>query len=166
MKYCQVTTESHPLAIAHPQFVEDINAIALAEGYIQPPIAFSNNETAINLDKVKRPVFVAQGVDLPKSMDMTVGLKSNDALQKEMLLVDFKLNVENPTRIRKIDMLEKVEHSSLLLGTAIPIRDEYIFVLQTAKVQEARRWFSRYHARIPQTYIAMDINTLKATYFD
>jgi hypothetical protein len=99
------------------------------------------------------------------SVDMAIGLKNGDDNNKEMLLADFKFNVDNPTNIRKIDMLEKVRFSSLLLGTHTSIREEYIFILRKEKVQEARRWFSRYHAKIPQTYIAMDINTFRDVYF-
>ena len=165
MKYCQTTTENHPLALAHPQFVEDINAIAMAEGHTPPPVVFSNTETAINLDKAKRPVFIAEGVDLPKSMDMTVGLKSDDALQKEMLLVDFKLNVDNPNRIKEIDLKGKVDGSILLLGSSIPIHGFNVFIFKNNIVEQAKNRLARRFCTLPATYIAMDLHTLKATYF-
>ena len=165
MKYCQDTTETHPLSLAHPHFVEDIHAIAMAEGYSRAPVIFENAERALNLDKVKEPIYNALGQDLPRSMDMTIGLKSDDTLHRQMLLVEFKLKVKIPTNVDGKDLIEKVNQSVKMLGETLPIREEYIFIFHSDIKEEARSRFSRRFTKIPRTYIVMDMETFKATYF-
>ena len=54
MKYCQTTTENHPIAVAYPYCIEDINTHLAGEGYSPLIPLFTLNETLIDLDEAER----------------------------------------------------------------------------------------------------------------
>ncbi len=164
MKYCKTTTETHPLALAHPQFVEDINTHISDEGYIGISV-FTQNETVLDLDEVETIIASIQSRLKNQSMDMTIGLKNDDSSIKEMLLVDFKFRMGNPNNLIQVDMMGKVTGSTNILGPSIQVRNEYIFVFQTNLVEQAINRMARMIPSIHSAYKAMDILTLKATYF-
>jgi len=147
-----------------PLSVEPIEAHIAGEGYVGLPL-FTNNEILIDLDCAEAVVAAAENRAPNQSMDMTIGLRNHDFTITEMLLVDFKFRMVNPNNLAQNDMRGKVAGSSLLLGTTIPIRNEYVFIVQPDKVQEARSRLSRMIPGIPNAYIAMDINALKLMYF-
>jgi hypothetical protein len=164
MKYCRITTEAHIVAISIPLTVEPIDAHIAGEGYVGLPL-FTNGETLIDLDSAEAIAAANQNRARNQSMDMTIGLKNHDSTTREMLLVDFKFRMINPNNLAQEDMKGKVAGSSLILGTTIPIRNEYVFIVQPNKVQEAKNRLSRMVPGIPSAYAAMDINDLKTAYF-
>jgi hypothetical protein len=166
MRYCRTTTENHPVAKAYPNCVEDINAHMADEGYTAVAPIFTHSETLIDLDNAERTDAILNHRLMNQSMDMTIGIKGHDAAAREMLLVDFKFNVINPNKLKEIDLKGKVDGSTLLLGTSIPVHGYFVFVFQPGIVEQARNRLSRRFCTLPATYIAMSIEDLKNKYFE
>lgn len=78
--------------------------------------------------------------------------------------VDFKLNIRNFSAL-KDDLEGKVNDSMLFLGNSIPIHNQYIFIFQSSKVQQARNRLQRMVPKIPNNYVAIDLSELIQKYF-
>jgi len=166
MKYCQDTTENHPVAIEYPHCIEDINTHLADEGYSPAGPLFIHNETVIDLDEAEMVYANQQNRPVSQSMDMTIGLRNKSGYKREMLLVEFKFNMKNPNNLSQVDMRGKVAGSINILGLTPPISSQYIFIFQPNLVEEARNRMARMIPGIPTDYIAMSIYDLKSIYFD
>jgi hypothetical protein len=165
-EYCQITTENHLFALSYPHCIEDINAHIVGEGYDGENPLFINGETVIDLDEAERVIALSEGDrERNQSMDMTIGLKNNDSSILEMLLVDFKFRMPNPENFKQVNMKGKVAGSSNILGSSVNIRSEYIFIVQSNLVEQARSRLARMIPIIPTAYTAMSIDDLKAKFF-
>lgn len=158
MKYCQITTASHPLSVRFPQYLEQINNIIISEhGTYQP----FNDEVALMLDKVKDD---SENKDIKryKSMDMVLGVK--DRTSALSLLVEFKLDCKNAINLSESDCRDKIKHSKILLfGSGIPVHNKYIFVFNDPILQVSRRIISNKLNNASGEVLSID--ELKAEYF-
>jgi len=166
MRYCQSTTENHPVALAYSGCVEDINTHLADEGYSPAAPLFIHNETVIDLDEAEEVYAAIEPRQLRQSMDMTIGLRDRRSSKREMLLVEFKFNMGNPNQLSQVDMTGKVAGSINILGLTTPIHSQYIFIFQPNLVEQARNRMARMIPGIPIAYIAMSIYNLKDIYFD
>jgi len=166
MKYCQVTTKNHPISLANLTIVEDFNTLLNAEGHVTSIAAFTNGEVVLNLDAVETLIAIAQGNRAKtKSMDCSFGIANNGRSIQLMVLVELKLNHQNPNNVNRAHLEEKVAGSVSALTNIIPIYANYIFIFRTDRKEEAKSRFFRMNPRIPNEYFVMDLAELKSTFF-
>lgn len=165
MKYCKTTTITHPVALAYPEIIEDINIVIEREGHQSTTIIFDTNTVVINLDIAEARVSLAEKRARSKSMDISFGAISADESSRKMVLVELRFNYENLRNVYKGALEEKIEGSKNILGGNIEIHEEYIFIFQTNLVEQAKNRFFRTRPSIRNTYRIMDINQLQALYF-
>lgn len=166
MKYCQVTTVNHPTSLANLTSIEDFNTLLTAEGHHASIAAFTNGEVVLNLNTVETLIAISQG-NRPKtkSMDCCFGIANNDRSIQLMVLVELKLNHQNPNNVNRAHLEAKVAGSVSALTNIIPIYANYIFLFRTDRKEEAKSRFFRMNPRIPNEYFVMDLSELQSTFF-
>lgn len=167
MKYCQNTTESHPLSKKYPQCLDKINSIifgeTLAENHDKINQPF-NDEVALKLDKVKE---CSENSDVKKmhSMDIVLGVKDeNDSFSS--LLVEFKLNCKGIKSLTDSDCKDKIRDSKIILfGSGETVRNSFIFIFNNDYLSknEARNEISRKLNN--RTIEVLSIDQFKEKYF-
>lgn len=165
MKYCKSTTRSHRIAVAHDRCLHDLNHLIVQEGFSGFIPLFTNAEIVINLDKAEEIIADAAGRQKNKSMDMAIGLAKSDSTVREMLMVEFKFNLNDFYYLKKTDLEGKVAGSALILSNVPSITNLFIFIFKTNHIQEAKNRLARMIPKINSNYVAMDIHNLQATYF-
>lgn len=168
MEYNKDKTINHSIVIQHPCCVQDFNEVVKKEDdglKIKDDVPnFISDAKVLNIDDAKNEKYpIEMGEERPKSMDITFAISDNN--DSEMVLVDFKLNVRSPNTLKKDGLERKVSDSIVFLGNSIPIHNQYIFVFQPKKVQEARNRLQRMIPKIPNNYVAMDLQDLIKRYF-
>lgn len=169
MKYDKQKTISHPVSITYSCCIQDFNEVVKNEddelNAKQYTCVFLSSVEVLNLDCAKDKKYpIEVGKERPKSMDITFAISENN--DSEMVLVDFKLNVRNPNTLKKDGLERKVSDSIVFLGNSIPIHNQYIFVFQPKRVQQARNRLQRMIPKIPNNYVAMDLQDLINRYFE
>jgi len=159
MRYNQIATESHPLALRYPKHLQNINAIIVREGGMIQPFT---NEVAINLDEAKRN---SDNTDVKEmcSMDMLLEISNqNDTVLS--LLVEFKLDCKNAQNISEKEYRKKIRHSKILLfGSGIPIHHKYVFIFNDNLLNLSRRIISQ---RLTNAFAeVLSIDEFKTNYF-
>lgn len=126
---------------------------------------FLSSVEVLNLDCAKDKEYpIEEGKERPKSMDITFAISEND--KAEMVLVDFKFNMENPNNLTTEELVGKVNDSIAFLGNSTPIHNQYIFVFQpNIKHIAERKLYRRMLGKIPNNYKAMDLQDLIKRYF-
>lgn len=166
MKYCQVTTKNHPTCLANLTIIEDFNTLLAGEGHIGLTAAFTNGEVVLNLDSLETLIAIAHGNRAKtRSMDCTFGISNDDRSIQLMVLVELKLNHQNPNNVNRAHLEEKVAGSVSALTDIIPIYANYIFIFRSDRKEEAKNRFFRMNPRIPNEYFVMDLPELKSTFF-
>jgi len=166
MKYCQTTTENHPVSSKHFSCIENINLLLTNEGHIGTAVLFINDEVVLNLDCVEAIIALNDDDrERNKSMDFSFGIANDDKSIQLMVLAELKLNSLNPNHIRMDHLKEKVAGSILALTNSIHIYANYIFIFRTDRKEEARSRFFRMNPRIPNEYLVMDLAELHYTFF-
>jgi hypothetical protein len=165
MKYCEETTRNHPIAVKYNTFLESLEHLIRREGYSNPANLFINGEIVLDLDQTEKFVAEVEGRLPNKSMDFAMGIKNHSATRRSILLVELRLNYNNPNNLDRKEIVGKVEGSVNLLSPYIPVYGEYIFIFRTEKIQEAISRLFRMIPKINSQFIVMDIDTLKKEYF-
>jgi len=165
MKYCKATTVNHPVSVAHKICLTDFNALLIVEGHISPVPPFTNNEIVLNLDCVETLLAIAANRNKNRSMDCAFGIANDDKSVQLMVLVELKLNHQNPNHVKREQLEEKVGGSISALTNVIPIYANYIFLFRSDRKEEAKNRFFRMNPKIPNEYFVMDINELQYTFF-
>lgn len=168
MRYCQETTQSHPLS-KHVDCLKQIKQII--EENIEPKNIFriNNNfvfqeEIAFDLDKIKD---CSNDNDIKgyRTVDMFCGMKDIEN-NKTILLVEFKLNC-NGTKSLPDQCKGKIEDSKILLfGGGFPIHSN-VFVFNDKLLSELRDeivLIIRRRLNHPNAEV-LSIQELKANYF-
>lgn len=167
MKYDKQKTIDHPISIQYPCCIQDFNEVVKEEDNVlkekQYTCVFLSNIEVLNLDYAVKKNYLINNIQRCNSMDITFAISEND--NSEMVLVDFKLNVRNPENLKKEDLEGKVNDSIVFLGNSIPIHNQYIFIFQLSKVQQARNRLQRMVPKISNNYVAMDLSELIQKYF-
>lgn len=164
MKYNKVETKKHIVSQENPCCVKDFNQIVLDEddSLAVLPNIFTDAEV-IDLDCVEIEKARSEHRNQNRTMDTTFAISDSSAI--EMLLVELRFNYVNLANLNRIELLEKVSGSELILGTTVNIHQDYIFIFQPHLVQQAINRLQRMNPRIPNNYIAMDLNELFLRYF-
>ncbi|MFB9120500.1 hypothetical protein ACFFUE_04785 [Bergeyella porcorum] len=164
MKYDKQKTINHPVSTTYPCCIQDFNEVVKNEDKSLSQIPnLLNDVDVLNLDCAKDKKSIEVGEERPKSMDITFAISENN--NSEMVLVDFKLNFINPDNLSRENLVKKVNDSIVFLGNSIPIHNEHIFVFQHNKVQQAINRLQRMIPKIPNNYVAMDLQDLINNYF-
>lgn len=170
MEYNKDKTINHPISIQYPCCVQDFNEVVKKEDdglKIKDEIPnFISDVKVLNIDDAKDEKYpIEMGEERPKSMDITFAISEDD--KAEMVLVDFKLNVVNPNNLTTAELVGKVNDSITFLGDSISIHNQYIFVFQpNIKHIAERKLYRRMLGKIPNNYIAMDLQDLINKYFN
>lgn len=164
MKYNKAETKKHIVSQTYPCCVKDFNQIVLDEddSLVTLPTIFTDVEV-LDLDCVEIEKARSEHRNQNRTMDSTFAI--SDANSLEMLLVELRFNYTNLANLNRIVLLEKVAGSTLILGNSVKINEDYIFIFQPNLVQQATNRLQRMNPRIPNNYIAMDLNQLILIYF-
>lgn len=164
MKYNKVETKKHIVSQTYSCCVKDFNQIVLDEddSLVELPSIFTNVEV-LDLDCVEIAVARSEHRNQNRTMDTTFTI--SDASKLEMLLVELRFNYTNLANLNRIELLEKVAGSKLILGNSVKIFEDYIFIFQPSLVQQAINRLQRMNPRIPNNYVAMDLGQLLSIYF-
>ena len=92
-------------------------------------------------------------------MDCTFAI--SDDSKTEMLLVEFRFNYKNLQNLNRNKLVDKVECSQEILGNSIPINEKSIFIFQKNLKAQAQSRIYRMYPRVPNNYLAMDLDDLK-----
>lgn len=164
MKYNKVETKKHVVSQENPCCVKDFNLVILNEdnSLAVLPNVFTDVEI-IDLDCVEIEKARSNNRNQNRTMDTTFAISDSNALK--MLLVELRFNYVNLANLNRNELLEKVSGSELILGTNVTIHQDYIFIFQPHLVQQAINRLQRMNPRIPNNYIAMDLDELLQRYF-
>jgi hypothetical protein len=164
MKYDKLETNNHSVNLSHPCCNKDFNQILLDEDdslAILPNVF--NAAVVIDLDCVEVENARNEHRNQNRTMDVTFAISDTNNL--EMLLVELRFNYKNLANLNRIELLEKVDGSTLILGNTVKVNGDYIFIFQPHLVQQAINRLQRMNPRIPNNYIAMDLSVLVQKYF-
>ena len=100
MKYCKTTTMNHSVSLVHSDCIENINELVQREGHDVNELVFINKEICLNIEIVESKVAALENRNRNKSMDFAIGLSNSLTNDKEILLVELKLNLQNPRNIK------------------------------------------------------------------
>jgi hypothetical protein len=166
MKYCYSTTINHSIDKLCPSVLENINTLLAREGLISSVPVFPKMEMVLNMDDAEALISSFGPRSTQKSMDLSFGISNADLSERQMVLVDIKLNVKpSLSSIVKEELTEKIVGSRTLLGNEIQIHGQYVFIFQDNLVELARRLFFRWNPRLDGENTAMSISQFRNTYF-
>jgi hypothetical protein len=121
----------------------------------------------IDFDCIEEKLSSLQHRKKVKSVD-SIFVISDNSLNREIVLVELRLNYTNMANLVRKELEEKVKETIKTLKSFenINIHSEYFFVFQPNRTQQARNRLNRMNPKIPTTYISIDINSLKQRFFD
>ncbi|MGL4807046.1 MAG: hypothetical protein ACRC26_11945, partial [Bacteroidales bacterium] len=122
MIYSEGKTRAYSSSLKIPNILEDLNSLLCKEGAKKPP--FTNKEVVINLDSYETERARRTRGDKRQTMDFCMGMHSS-----KILLVEAKLNVSNPAKLKKTDLDGKSNYSkSIFNGLGINISNHLVFL--------------------------------------
>lgn len=164
MKYNKEKTLDHIISKTFPCCVKDFNQVILDEDDNLNNIpSFFTDVLVIDLDCVEKNKAKTERRIQCKTMDNTFAISNVSSI--EMLLVELRFNYRNLSNLDRNELLGKVSGSINLLGNSVVINDNFIFIFQPDLLQQAINRLQRMNPRIPNNYIAMDLNQLMSVYF-
>ena len=170
MTYNRIETLNHFIAKAYPSFVKDLNLIILTnDNQLKTIPEYFTEVVALDLDDIQEEI----ATQLKKNKDSSV---VSDELRKRVILVEIKLNVENPNNYfngnkSRRALCKKIEDSTKLLGDTLPIKNTYYLVFKPYSPQGkpvleiAKRLLFNISQELHQNYKAISIEELKQTFF-
>lgn len=168
MKYSKEETLKTSLAQQFKRCVKDYNIIFRDndDNLRTIPNYFTDVEV-IDFDCIEEKLSCLQHRKKVKSVD-SIFVISDNSLDREIVLVELRLNYINMANLKKEELEEKVRETIKTLKSfeKINIHSEYFFVFQPNRTQQARNRLNRMNPKIPTTYISIDINSLKQRFFD
>ena len=167
-KYNKEETLNTSLAQQYNECVKDYNIIFKDnDNNLDVTPSYFTNVEVIDFDCIEEKLSGLQHRKPVKSVD-SIFVISDNSLNREIVLVELRLNYVNMANLEKKELEEKVEETIKTLKKIenINIHSEYFFVFQPNKTEEARNRLSRMNPRIPATYISIDIDSLKQRFFN
>lgn len=165
MKYNLNLTQNHELSRSFEACVVDYNQLIYKEDEsLTELFYFFKNVEVIDLDCVEKCKSIVNNRPRFKTMDSCFAIC--DITRVNMLLVELRFNYKNLKNLNRESLLGKVTGSRIILGDSIAICEKYIFVFKKDLVQQARSRLQRMIPKIPNNYIAMDLEELQNIYFE
>lgn len=170
MKYCEQLTKSHIQSITYPIILCCVDIFLQGEGCTLNPSPFETcNSLIINGDKLEEVVTLTAGktvFDKKKSVDLILGVKSQDNTIKEFQFVELKLRTKKDFyNLNKFSLRDKVNASTNALGSSQPISNKYYIVFSKDILNVADRFLFRINPRLSNDFKAIDICGLHAMFF-
>lgn len=164
MKYSKPKTASHIVARTYPSCLADMDQLIFKDddSLLEAGNEFDNSEV-IDLDGVEILRAQAERRNRKSTMDCTFAI-SDDA-KTEMLLVEFRFNYKKLKNLNRNKLVDKVECSREILGDSIPINEDSIFIFKKELKAQAESRLFRMYPRVPNNYVVMDLDDLKAHFF-
>lgn len=133
--YSLHTTLSHPLVCRlGDRILERFDNILRSEGYAS---FIENGNMVINLDRAER-LLRPNASSYNETMDFSIGLSPT-----QMLMVELKLRVSVPSKIKAKALEDKIKYSKSLLGSDVAISKERVFIFKKEVAAQARNHISR-----------------------
>lgn len=167
-KYSKEETLKTSLAQQFKGCVKDYNIIFRDnDNNLNTTPNYFTDVEVIDFDCIEKKLSDLQYRKPVKSVD-SIFVISDDSLNREIVLVELRLNYTNMANLERKELEEKVKETIKTLKSFenINIHSEYFFVFQPNRTEEARNRLSRMNPKIPTTYISIDINSLKQRFFD
>lgn len=168
MKYSKEETLKTSLAQQFKRCVKDYNIIFKDnDNNLRTIPNYFTDVEVIDFDCIEKKLSDLQHRNPVKSVD-SIFVISDDSLNREIVLVELRLNYTNMANLEKKELEEKVKETIKTLKSFenINIHSEYFFVFQPNRTQEARNRLNRMNPKIPATYISIDVNRLKERFFN
>ena len=165
MKYCKTTTMNHSVSLVHSDCIENINELVQREGHDVNELVFINKEICLNIEIVESKVAALENRNRNKSMDFAIGLSNSLTNDKEILLVELKLNLQNPRNIKKEELEAKVLGSSNILSNELPNHNQYLFIFKDNFIEQARYSFRCIKPNFNSNFIPLNITQFHSKYF-
>jgi hypothetical protein len=168
MKYCQNVTISHNQCIVYPGILTDVFSLIKKEGCRLNPSPFSGKtHKVIDGDKLEEEVRLSTGrTNLNKSVDLIFGLRSSDGSVEQIQFVELKLRSQQDFYfLDKFSLRDKVNSSTLALGTSVPIANKYYIVFKKNLLNQAQRYLFRINPKLNNDFKAIDVELLNTLFF-
>ncbi len=170
MKYCEHLTVNHTKAVAYSTILNEISTLLQNEVCLLNPSPFNGvNSLIINGDKLEEIITLEAGktvFDKNKSVDIIFGIKSADDLNIEFQFIELKLRTkEDFYYFNKFSLRDKVNSSTLALGTSQPISNKYYIVFKKEILNLAERYLFRINPKLNNDFKAIDVNGLHRIFF-
>lgn len=167
-KYSKEETLKTSLAQQFKGCVKDYNIIFKGnDNNLNVTPNYFTDVEVIDFDCIEEKLSDLQDRKQVKSVD-SIFVISDNSLNREIVLVELRLNYINMANLKREELEEKVNETIKTLGKfeKISIHGEYFFVFQPNRTEEARNRLSRMNPKIPATYISIDIDNLKQRFFN
>lgn len=167
-KYNKEETLKTSLSQKYKECVKDYNIIFRDnDNNLNTTPNYFTNVEVIDFDCIEKKLSGLQHRNPVKSVD-SIFVISDNSLNREIVLVELRLNYTNMANLEKKELEEKVKETIKTLKSFenINIHSEYFFVFQPNRTQEARNRLNRMNPKIPATYISIDIDSLKQRFFN
>ena len=164
IKYNRVETLNHASAKAYPNCIKDYNLLILSEdNNLNEKPDFFSDVLVLDLDCAE--IIKAKSEKRNQNSTMDSAFVIADEKNKEILLVELRLNYKNLYNLNRKKLIDKVAGSCVLLGNSVKVHSDFIFIFQSNKVQEAKNRISRMIPSLNNNYKVMDLNSLLFRYF-
>lgn len=162
MKYCAVTTCSHPVLLSIEGVLKCIDGILVDEGCdVTPSPFFSKNIKVIDGDELEKKYSkIIQRGSFKKSVDLIFGLNTG-----VFQLVELKFKSDTFKYLNKSSFNEKIEGSTEILGSTTGYSKKHILIFQVSKKNQAINYLFRQYPRLSPEYKVLDVNELYNLYF-
>ncbi|MBD3583910.1 hypothetical protein [Flavobacterium selenitireducens] len=122
----------------------------------------------INGDQLEAESTLAAGKTVfqkSKSVDLIFGVESVDGNVKEFQFVELKLRTKNFFHLDKFSFRDKVNSSTIALGTSEKISSKYYIVFKKEILNQAERFLFRINPKLNNDFKAIDPEGLHALFF-
>ena len=163
MKYSLDLTLNHIESKDKPSCLRDFNTLIFKEGFDEGFDVFDTETKVLDLDCVEATNAQRQGRTNNCSMDCAFAVNTDPS---QMILVELRFNYVNMQNLNRKKLIDKVNDSTLALGSTVKIHDKYFFVFKKSLTEQAKNRIQRMLPRVPSSYIVCDIHELKTIFFE
>lgn len=159
-KYSEKITVSHPIT-NKVECIENIHNLCKQEGAKNTPF---NEEKCIDVDKAEEEFAKREGRDRRNSVDMAIGLKSGK--KQKLMLCELKLNLKNPSGLKKDVTKCKFEQSKALLGIQTKYYHKPVYLVKKKQVDETINRLGRIYRGKRSSFSVYDLIGFKNAFFE
>lgn len=159
-KYSEKITVSHPITtqVACKEYIHDL---CQKEGAKNTPF---KKEKCIDVDKAEEEFARKESRNRRNSVDMAIGLKLGK--NQKIMLCELKLNVKNPSGLKKDATKNKFQQSKVLLGIQTNFYPKPIYLVKQKHIDETINRLGRIYRGKKSSFSVFDLNDFKNTFFD
>lgn len=127
------------------------------------PNIFSDEVIVLNLDCVERNIATDEHRSRKRTVDLVFAGKSGE-VSIQVVLVELRYNYINMQKLKRVVLIEKVDHSKeLLIGN--DIFPKVFFVFETDLKQQAKNRLNRMVPKVPSDFEVIDNEELNSLFF-